>query len=77
LTESGRRRFAELTERVAGNRVALALDGVVCSAPTVQGTIPGGEFNISGPRPDGHRVQVAVMQRVLPEGVHCMPAPAL
>ncbi len=42
------RRFADLTEKFTGHQLAIVLDGVVQSAPTVNEPIPDGTATISG-----------------------------
>lgn len=71
FTPVGARRLADLTERAVGGRVVIVLDGVGLMAPTVQEPIRGGEIDITRTTMDLDRVQLAVLQRVLPEGVQC------
>lgn len=47
LTPDGARRFEALTRRVAGQRVALLLDGHVRMAPVVQEPITGGRVSLA------------------------------
>ena len=48
FTDEGRRRFAEITHRNIGKRLAIVMDGRVCSAPVIQSEIPGGIAEIAG-----------------------------
>ncbi len=48
LNDEGAKIFAELTKRNLGKRVAIYVDGVAISAPTVQSEIPNGRAVISG-----------------------------
>ena len=47
FTGSGQSKFTKLTEDTVGKQVAVELDGVVQSAPTIQNVIPG-DAEISG-----------------------------
>lgn len=46
--EEGTKLFSEITKRNLGKRVAIYLDGIVISAPTVQSEITNGEAVITG-----------------------------
>jgi preprotein translocase subunit SecD len=48
LSESGTKKFAELTARKIGQRVAILLEGKVHSAPVINSKISGGKLHISG-----------------------------
>ncbi|MBI2670035.1 MAG: protein translocase subunit SecD [Candidatus Yanofskybacteria bacterium] len=48
LNDDGAKLFAEITRRNLGKRVAIYIDGLVISAPTVQSEIQGGRAVISG-----------------------------
>jgi preprotein translocase subunit SecD len=48
LTEEGSSIFAEVTERLVGRQLAIVVDNVVVSAPTVQDAITGGNGVITG-----------------------------
>lgn len=50
LNSEGAARFGQLTGRLAGTggQVAIAMDGVVYSAPTIQSAITGGDLEITG-----------------------------
>lgn len=48
LTDEGSIIFADLTKRIVGKQLAIYLDGVPISAPTVQEEITGGKAQISG-----------------------------
>ncbi|MDR2611764.1 MAG: protein translocase subunit SecD [Deltaproteobacteria bacterium] len=44
----GAREFADITDRYINRRLAIVLDGIVYSAPTIQSRIPDGEAVITG-----------------------------
>jgi len=48
LTPQGRQRFAEATRQNIGKRLAMIMDGQLCSAPVVQTEISGGKGLITG-----------------------------
>lgn len=48
MNSDGARRWAALTKANVGKAIAIVLDGVVYSAPRVNGEIPGGQSSISG-----------------------------
>ena len=48
MNSDGARRWASLTKANVGKAIAIVLDGVVYSAPRVNGEIPGGSSEISG-----------------------------
>lgn len=48
MNSDGARRWASLTKANVGRAIAIVLDGVVYSAPRVNGEIPGGSSEISG-----------------------------
>lgn len=50
LTPEGSANFAELTAGLIGKQLAIVLDGVVLSAPTVQAPITGGQVVVTGVR---------------------------
>lgn len=57
LTSEGSEIFAALTKRAVGKRLAIYLDGVPISAPTVQEEITGGKAQISGNfTPEGAKI---------------------
>lgn len=43
----GTKNFGELTEKNVGKRLAIVLDGMVSTAPVIQGSIPNGEAQIT------------------------------
>jgi preprotein translocase subunit SecD len=43
----GRRRFAELTRKNVGRKVAILVDGTISSAPVIQSEIAGGRSTIT------------------------------
>lgn len=47
FTPAGAKQFAALTERIQGHKLATIVDGVVVSAPIVNGRIAGGRASIS------------------------------
>ena len=48
MNTDGARKWAQLTKMNVGKAIAIVLDGVVYSAPRVNGEIPGGSSQISG-----------------------------
>lgn len=48
MNSDGARRWASLTKANVGKAIAIVLDGVVYSAPRVNGEIPGGTSSITG-----------------------------
>ncbi len=48
LTEDGAKRFADVTTRYVSHRMAIILDGVLYSAPTINEPIMNGECQITG-----------------------------
>ncbi len=48
MTAEGKERFASITRQNLHRRLAIVLDGVVCSAPVIQSEITGGQASISG-----------------------------
>jgi preprotein translocase subunit SecD len=48
LNGEGSAQFAEITQRLLNKQLAIVLDGVVQSAPTVQSAITGGQGEITG-----------------------------
>ncbi len=53
LTNSGRSKFASATKKYLNQQIAICMDGMVISAPTVNDVIPNGEATITGPDYDG------------------------
>lgn len=47
LDDTGRDRFADLTRRALGDKLAIIIDGTILSAPIVQSEIPGGRIQIT------------------------------
>ena len=43
-----KQRFAEVTRENIGRRLAIIVDGRICSAPVIQGEISGGKAQITG-----------------------------
>jgi preprotein translocase subunit SecD len=50
LTGDGSRKFAEATTRLTGEQLAILVDGMVLSAPSVLAPITGGQGEITGSR---------------------------
>ena len=48
MTAEGKERFATITRQNLHKRLAIVLDGKVCSAPVIQAEITGGQASISG-----------------------------
>ncbi len=48
LTTAGQKRFAEVTRQNIGKRLAIIIDGKVCSAPVIRSEIAGGKGQITG-----------------------------
>jgi preprotein translocase subunit SecD len=48
FTEEGRKRFADVTRKNIGKRLAILIDGKVQSAPVIRSEIPGGKALITG-----------------------------
>ncbi len=68
LNREGARKFAEATRRLVGKQLAIVLDGVVESAPTVQSPITGGEGEITGDfsEPEAKDLAVVLSSGALP-----------
>jgi SecD-like export protein len=52
LTADGRKRFSEITRANAGHKLAILVDGIVSSAPIINGEIKGGKFWILTESPE-------------------------
>jgi len=50
LNEEGAKRFAEATEKLVGQKIAIFMDELLITAPTVNEKIPNGEAIITGQR---------------------------
>ncbi|MCX7746637.1 MAG: protein translocase subunit SecD [Clostridia bacterium] len=50
LSSDGGKKFAEATGRLVGKRIAIFMDDILISAPTVNEKIPSGEATINGQR---------------------------
>ncbi|MGA2853082.1 MAG: hypothetical protein ABSE90_02965 [Verrucomicrobiota bacterium] len=48
LTDAGTKRFAEVTRKNIGRRLAIVIDGRLYMAPRINSEIPGGEMAITG-----------------------------
>jgi preprotein translocase subunit SecD len=68
LNGPGAQKFGEATERLIGRQLAIVLDNVVVSAPTVQGAITGGEGEITGgfSEPEAKNLAVVLNSGALP-----------
>ena len=63
LTADGAKRFAEVTRANINHRLAIVLDGELCSAPNIQSAIETGNGQITGHyTPDSARSLVNVLQ---------------
>ena len=66
LTDDGAKRFAETTRNNIGHRLAIVLDGDLCSAPNIQGEIPTGSGQITGTyTPEAAQELASVLQNPL------------
>ena len=67
LDELGTRRFGEYTAEVAGEKMAIVLDGEIRSAPVIQTAIRGGRCNISmgGSDPREQQAEAEALAAVL------------
>lgn len=61
LNKGGATKFGEATTRLVGQQLAIILDGVVESAPTVQGAITGGTGQITGSFTEAEAKNLAVV----------------
>jgi preprotein translocase subunit SecD len=61
LTKAGAKKFADATTRLVGKQLAIVLDGVVQSAPTVQSAITGGTGEITGNFSESEAKNLAVV----------------
>jgi preprotein translocase subunit SecD len=67
LNDAGSQKFAEATERLQGRQLAIVLDKVVVSAPTVQGVISGeGEITGGFTEPEAKNLAVVLNSGALP-----------
>jgi protein-export membrane protein SecD len=75
LSRAGARTFGEVTERIAGKKLAVVLDGTVKSAPIINGPIRGGRASITmgGTDPVAQRQEATDLALVLRSG--SLPAP--
>jgi preprotein translocase subunit SecD len=57
FTDDGRKRFAEVTRQNIRKRLAIIIDGKLCSAPVIMSEISGGKAQITGSfsRQEGER----------------------
>ncbi|UCE02049.1 MAG: protein translocase subunit SecD [Candidatus Latescibacterota bacterium] len=63
LDRRGARKFSQLTADNVGKQLSIVLDGVVKSAPSIRGRIPGGEGSISGSFTDAQARDLAIVLR--------------
>jgi preprotein translocase subunit SecD len=61
--DASARRFADLTERLKGRRMAVIVDGIVRSGPMIDQRISGGQALISGQMKDTQARDLAIMLR--------------
>ena len=61
LNKAGGKKFGDATKRLIGKQLAIVLDNVVQSAPTVQGAITGGEGEITGNFTEAEAKNLAVV----------------
>jgi preprotein translocase subunit SecD len=77
LTPEGSGKFAETTTRLIGRQLAILVDGVVLSAPTVQSPITGGQGEITGSYTEAEAKDLAATLNAAPLPVVLAPsAPA-
>jgi preprotein translocase subunit SecD len=48
FSDDARKRFAEFTRQNIGKRLAIIIDGQICSAPKIMAEIAGGKAEVSG-----------------------------
>ena len=71
LNSEGATIFAEVTRDNIGRRLAIVLDGVLYSAPVIQGEIPGGRGQITGQFDDKEAIELAqILQNPLRAPLH-------
>lgn len=63
FNDEGGKKFAELTSRNIGRKIAIELDGKVLTAPVVQEAITGGRAQISGQRDMEEAEHLAILLR--------------
>ena len=63
FSDEGARKFADVTARNVGKRIAITLDGEVLTAPTVQEAITGGRAQITGNRTMEEAQHLAILLR--------------
>lgn len=63
FNDEGGKKFAELTSRNIGRKIAIELDGKVLTAPVVQEAITGGRAQISGQRNMEEAEHLAILLR--------------
>ena len=63
LDRRGARQFARITEEMVGKQLAIVLDDVVKSAPSIKGKIPSGEGVITGSFTDKEAVDLGIVLR--------------
>ncbi len=61
--EESAKRFADITDRLKGHRMAVSVDGIVRSAPMIDQRITGGRAQIAGLMSDGEARDLAIMLR--------------
>jgi preprotein translocase subunit SecD len=63
LDRRGARQFARITEEMVGKQLAIVLDDMVKSAPSIKNKIPGGEGVITGNFSDKEAADLAIVLR--------------
>ena len=63
LDRRGARQFARITEEMVGKQLAIVLDDVVKSAPSIKGKIPSGEGVITGTFTDKEAADLGIVLR--------------
>jgi len=63
FSDEGGKKFADVTARNVGKRIAITLDGEVLTAPTVQEAITGGRAQITGNRTMEEANHLAILLR--------------
>jgi len=61
--EASAKRFADITDRLKGHRMAVSVDGIVRSAPMIDQRITGGRAQIAGLMSDAEARDLAIMLR--------------
>lgn len=72
FSDEGAKKFADLTTKNVGKRIAILLDGEVLTAPNVREPITGGKAEITGQdtQEEAHRIAVLLRSGALPVKVN-------